>query len=548
MKYAKTLLTTPFLFVFLFFNAQCDSTIIIGDYVISTNTTLSGSYYVTGEFIVEANAVVTVESYSVNSCGELKVYADKIAIYGDIDGDAAGREGGSGGSSGSQVSSSTGDAAGLTGCSDASSPGHIETEGGYEGAEGEGPGGGGEGKDGRSGSGPKQECMSSSDEAGMIGGGSGASSGGGGSYGGYGEIGGFGGDGSNDYSLSNIPVSNDYAVNAGYGKNGGAPGSSYGTDDQMDIDLGSGGGGAGGGGRSYSLGTSGYSGGTGGGLIMLQAYTDSLIVAGLISVNGSSGGTGGSGGDGGVGQSSNTGCCSDPCNDCGEKTFSCGAGGGGGAGGGSGGGILLLGNGVHYIVGTLESKGGDGGSGGYAGLGTSCSYNAPFGCGGDQTVIAYSGYNGDPGGGGSGGRIKVFASDCFGNIILPNTDLFGGNGISIADEGYLHIENTLPCQGVTPPPVSISEQLDRLHFDFSIYPNPTSNGNINIDFKDSYVNFENTELFIYDVFGKIVHRESLSNNSWINLNLDLGYLSSGVYLIKINSGSYFGEQYFTISK
>ncbi len=547
MKYLKRLFVT---LIFINTNsliAQCDSTIIAGDYIITSNTTLSGSYYVTGEFIVEVNATITVEPYSSNSCGELKIYADKIVIDGDINGNGSGYTGGSGGSTGSLVSSSTGDVSALTNCSSSGSTGQIELEGGMGGNDGNGLGAGDGGKDGRTGSGPKQQCTSS-DEAGMIGGSSGASSGGGGSYGGYGEIGGFGGDGSNNYTLSNISISNAYAVNAGYAKSGGAGGNVYGTDDLMDISMGSGGGGAGGGGRSYSLGSSGYSGGAGGGLVMLTAYIDSLIVTGTISVNGADGGVGGEGGDGGIGQSGNTGCCSDPCNDCGEKTFSCGAGAGGAGGGGSGGGILLVGNAINYISGTLNTKGGSGGNGGYAGLGASCSYNAPWGCGGDQSITAYSGYNGDPGGGGGGGRIKVFASDCNGNIVLPNTNLFGGSGVNMGDEGYLHIENTLPCLGVTPPPASISEHLNHHHIDFIIYPNPSSGRNVSIDFPDSYVNFDNTNLFVFDVFGKKVHHQILNNNSWVNLNLDLGFLSNGVYLIKINSGTYFGEQYFTISK
>ena len=80
------------------------------------------------------------------------------------------------------------------------------------------------------------------------------------------------------------------------------------------------------------------------------------------------------------------------------------------------------------------------------------------------------------------------------------------------------------------------------------YPNPTSNGNVKIDFRNSYVNFENVSLLVYDVFGKLVYQQILNNNSWVNLNLDLRSLSNGVYLIKINSGTYFGEEYFTISK
>ena len=89
----------------------------------------------------------------------------------------------------------------------------------------------------------------------------------------------------------------------------------------MDINLGSGGAGAGGGGRSYDLGDFGQSGGNGGGLVYLKALTDSLIITGDISVNGQTGGNGGWGGNGGIGQSGSSGCCSDPCQDCGEKTL-----------------------------------------------------------------------------------------------------------------------------------------------------------------------------------------------------------------------------------
>ena len=89
---------------------------------------------------------------------------------------------------------------------------------------------------------------------------------------------------------------------------------------------------------------------------------------GDISVNGATGDAGGWGGNGGIGQKSSSGCCSDPCQDCGEKTFSCGAGGGGGAGGGSGGGIILICEGINYITGTFNSKGGNGGFGASEGL------------------------------------------------------------------------------------------------------------------------------------------------------------------------------------
>ena len=546
MKNYLILLLPLTIFANSYLFSQCDSTIISGDYVISSNTVLAGSYYVTGNFKIENNVVVDVMPYSANSCGELRIYAQKITINGSINADGCGYVGGSGGSSGSSIISSTGDASGLVGCSNSSSTGQIELEGGLLGSQGFGIGAGGEGQEGRVGSGPKQVCGSSEDYAGMLGGSSGASSGGGASYGGIGEEGGFGGDGDNSFVSSNLTISNAYAVNAGYGKSGGIYGIVYGTISQYDISIGSGGGGAGGGGRSYDLGGSGNDGGSGGGLVLLNAYTDSLIITGEISANGIFGGFGGFGGSGGIGQSGSTGCCSDPCNDCGEKTFSCGSGGGGGAGGGSGGGILLIGNGINYITGNLNAKGGDGGSGGSGGFGAGCSYNAPFGCGGNQSVNTNNGNVGDSGGAGGGGRIKVFASDCFGNIILPNTDVFGGNGVLFADEGSIHFDSDLPCLGVEPPPVGIDNVIaSKLYF--NLFPNPSS-GLVKIKFSNSFVNLKGANLSVYDVFGKLVFASDLSSTSWSFLAVDLNSLSDGVYLVKVGADKFYGEQKLIISK
>ena len=253
---------------------QCDSTIIQGDFFLYNDTTLSGTYYVIGDFKILSGVNVSVVDYSANGCGQLKVYADKIRIDGNIDANHAGFEGGVGGAEGALVSSATGHTNALTSCSGSSNPGQIEVEGGFGGQSGNGPGGGEEGKDGRTGSGSKQHC-GSPDEAGVIAGSSGGSAGGGGSYGGLGSQGGYGGDGSASYSESNMDIAQDFAINNGFAKSGGNGGALYGTDSGLDIHLGSGGAGAGGGGRSYDLGDFGQSGGNGGGLVYLKALTDS---------------------------------------------------------------------------------------------------------------------------------------------------------------------------------------------------------------------------------------------------------------------------------
>ena len=62
---------------------QCDSTIIQGDFFLYNDTTLSGTYYVIGDFKILSGVNVSVVDYSANGCGQLKVYADKIRIDGN---------------------------------------------------------------------------------------------------------------------------------------------------------------------------------------------------------------------------------------------------------------------------------------------------------------------------------------------------------------------------------------------------------------------------------------------------------------------------------
>jgi gliding motility-associated-like protein len=420
--------------------AQCGTTPISGDLIISSNTSLSGTYNITGLFRVEPGVVCLVTPYSSGGCGELIVNAANIEVLGDIIGDGSGFSGGAGGSGGS-----TGNNAGaLNGCIDKDNCLVIDVSGGVSGSAGAGPGAGIAGANGTIGIGPKQECQNFGDEYGFVGGAGGGGSASGGSYGGNANLGGNGGAGGayNTGNFSGMSIAGCVSPQAGNGGIGGAVGGSYGTATGTDIELGSGGAGAGGGGKSAANGASGAVGGAGGGLVALYS-SGSLVVGGTISVNGVTGGNGGTGGAGGT----TTDCCSDACNDCPERTFSSGAGGGGGSGGGSGGGILLQAFGPSSITGTLRSIGGNGGNGGAGGAGTTgCSYSALF-CG-SNSGSANGGASGALGGAGSGGRIKIFQNPCQSNTINASVLIDGGNGFGgSAADGTYHlgdIGNILP--------------------------------------------------------------------------------------------------------
>jgi hypothetical protein len=529
MKFSCLLVTFVLLLINQFSFSQCDSNTINSDYVISSNTTMGGAYVVNGSFKINAGVTVNVEPMSAGGCGALRIYADNITIYGNINADGAGYEGGTAGTGGTAVSSSTGDEAGLTGCSNTGSAGQIEVEGGYPGTDGLGLGNGRGGKDGNSGSGSKQHCGFFSDHFGLIGGSSGASAGGGGAYGGDGSDGGSGGNGVATYTFDNLTLSTSYAINAGNGKSGGNGGSLNGTSIGMDIDFGSGGGGAGGGGRSYGIGSQGSSGGAGGGMIKLVAE-DSLLVSGLLSTQGDNGGSGGAGGDGGAGGSDN--CCTDGNSGCEENTYSCGSGGGSGAGGGSGGGIFLKSNKIALITGSLISTGGDGGLGGNGGVGGSCDI------GGDN-VYADAGDGGELGGAGGGGRIKIFTTDCPDNSVSASTSYGGGTGFGgTADNGSYNVDQSISCPVIDTTdtsgggdPTSLTEYYTNKSISFTIFPNPAKS-ELSITFDKKYYNGSIATIQIFDQMGRSVLITKTIINEKPEL-IQLTDITNGLYTLRV---------------
>ncbi|MGB1317171.1 MAG: SprB repeat-containing protein, partial [Flavobacteriales bacterium] len=427
------LLPVAVLFVQTTAFAQCGTTPINGDFIISSDMSLSGTYNITGLFRVDSGVVCTVTPYSSGGCGELVINAADIEIIGDIVGDASGFAGGTAGSAGTAGNN----VGALTGCLDKDNCLVVDVDGGSAGGVGSGPGAGLPGGAGTLGMGPKQQCQDFDDEYGFIGGAGGGGSAGGGSYGGLANAGGIGGSGAayNSGNFSGMDLAGCASPQAGTGGSAGPVGVTYGTPTGTDIELGSGGAGSGGGGKSASNGGVGSSGGAGGGLVVLNATGD-LTVAGNISVDGETSGAGGNGGAGAI----TADCCEDLfCNGCDERTFSSGAGGGGGSGGGSGGGIMLSAFGVTDITGTLRSIGGNGGTGGAGGAGAgSCSHSTLVCSGTSGSTNA--GTSGELGGGGSGGRIKVFQNPCQSNNINASILINGGNGFGgVAEDGSYHL-------------------------------------------------------------------------------------------------------------
>ena len=353
-----------------------------GDLLINSNTPLCGNHININNFTVSAGVTLTV------SCDFLHVEAQNINILGTINANGAGGSGGTGGAGGLA-------AVGGSSC--------ISGQAGVAGSNGLGVGGGSGGNTG----GLPALCFSRncSGSDGYIAGGGGGGSGTGGAHHGVGGHGGSGG-------FAAIV----YVISGGAGGTTNPVPAAYGDDISYSINAGSGGGGAAGGGGGYTDGTAGGNGGNGGGRVeLIASNTFNMPASGAIYANGTHGAPGGSGG--GASSDNKYDCFADGTV---EKVDVCAnspfygnyigsGGGGGGAGGGSGGGILIASTNTATISGIIQSMGGNGGDAGFPNQSLGSCFSNPKG-----------------GGGGSGGKIKIFVNPCLNNVINPVANVDGG--------------------------------------------------------------------------------------------------------------------------
>ena len=82
----------------------------------------------------------------------------------------------------------------------------------------------------------------------------------------------------------------------------------------------------------------------------------------------------------------------------------------------------------------------------------------------------------------------------------------------------------------TAVPLSVEENSIK---DFSLYPNP-NNGDFNVQFNST--SNEPIELAVFDIRGRQIYQNVYTNNGFINENIQLNNLQSGVYLIKVKDG------------
>jgi hypothetical protein len=105
------------------------------------------------------------------------------------------------------------------------------------------------------------------------------------------------------------------------------------------------------------------------------------------------------------------------------------------------------------------------------------------------------------------------------NFVLANWTF---SGINQLEGGTTNAETTVPFPiGTYTRPLSNS---DFTSANFSIFPNPVTNGIVNINSNSA----DAMQVQVYDVLGKMVKSETLSNNT-----LDVSNLNTGLYIVKI---------------
>ena len=98
------------------------------------------------------------------------------------------------------------------------------------------------------------------------------------------------------------------------------------------------------------------------------------------------------------------------------------------------------------------------------------------------------------------------------------------------DTGTLNSWSLTICEEVAIP-LSIDE--NSLENSFAMYPNPT-NGMVTIAFET----LNDTNIDLYDISGRLVYSDTFKySNNQFNEELNLNYLSTGVYMVKIKSGT-----------
>ena len=97
------------------------------------------------------------------------------------------------------------------------------------------------------------------------------------------------------------------------------------------------------------------------------------------------------------------------------------------------------------------------------------------------------------------------------------------------DGGSLNGWSLRICSNI--PPLNVAENVFQ---DFSLFPNPNK-GNFNVKF--TTISNEDIKITIFDVRGREIFKNSYTNTSSFNQNINLENVQAGIYLVSVNDGN-----------
>lgn len=138
----------------------------------------------------------------------------------------------------------------------------------------------------------------------------------------------------------------------------------------------------------------------------------------------------------------------------------------------------------------------------------------------------------------------TFRDNCIANFVaknqihlLPNTNLIPNTN------GNIHLSID-PAIDITCTPANFArnsnfdekkKSVADLKSKMNLYPNPNNGSFQLLNIKSEGFASNNVTLQVFDLNGRILYKRNLSENDFTTCNLDLNYLSPGVYIVKLSS-------------
>lgn len=136
--------------------------------------------------------------------------------------------------------------------------------------------------------------------------------------------------------------------------------------------------------------------------------------------------------------------------------------------------------------------------------------------------------------GGGDSVIADYGIQAFPTVMIVGPD---SNIWKIINTPTTEITDSMLIKVGADKPTNIAEDIEQEHIDLKVWPNPVES-NLNIQWSKG----ETADIYIYNISGKMEFQANITNQK--SKAIDVGFLSSGIYLLKIDYGQQSARQFF----